>query len=227
MAGAVTANGRGVVRGQVQIPRVGVWHADLVVDARELAPFEPGTALRLVFEAAGDRLELVGTVRRAGKAFDAVALRVVAGAGGLSQQLEPKAYQGVPLRIPLVDVLRDAGERLALSSDAAALGLELSKWIRIRQSAGAALWSLLELVPDRTWRVLADGSVWIGRETWPPARGSYQLLALEPVAQRLELSAAVPQFMPGQTIAEGRVDNVLHLIDGGRLRSRVWLGGAA
>jgi hypothetical protein len=210
-----TLNGRGVYWGELRIPRIGAWDGDFGV-AREGAENVSGAVeIRI-----GSRT-WKGTARRSGENKGVLHVRVVGGAGGLASVLPAKAYQGVPVRIPLEDLLREAGETLAATSDAATLGVVLSKWNRREGHAGMALASLLE-ASGASWRVLADGSVWIGPETWPAASlVDYGYVEQAPGAGAIEIIATDPTVYPGEMFRDQRVSVVTHRLDGRRIRTRI------
>jgi hypothetical protein len=73
-----------------------------------------------------------------------------------------------------------------------------------------------------SWRVLADGSVWVGRETWPTSLlEEYAHIDQAPGAGSMEIVAAEPAIYPGEVFEERRVSVVTHRIDNGRVRTRI------
>ncbi len=218
-----TANGYPVVSGTVSRPRQGAWRADLRVDVED-----PGRLAGRVTIVLGGRT-FVGTARRAGPYLGATQVRVVGGAGGLARSFGPKAYRGVPLRLPLLDVLGVAGEALAPSADPAAMATTLVFWQAVAQPAGQALASLVQAADGApTWRVLPDGTVWVGRETWPACRlADFDQTDEDPELGRLELAADEPAIDPGQVFLGRRVSYVEHQVDARRIRHLVWFEDAA
>ena len=208
-----TLSGLPLLSGTVTLPRQGVWHADLELDAAE-API--GSVLLQI----GSALSLRGTVVRSGIFAGQVRVWVVGGAGGLGRQLEPKWYLGAPRRLPLVDLLEGAGERLSATTDAALLDEVLTPgWTRLRGTAAEALARLLEGT-GAGWRMLPDGSLWAGAETWPTAQGMADLVVLEEDRSRgrLVLATEAPTLLPGQTLRGDRVSDVEITIEPERLR---------
>ena len=210
-----TCNGAPILRGTITLPRQGVWHADLELEAIE-AP--TGSVLLQI----GAALSLRGVVEpRAGGVFAGrVRVRVVGGAGGLQRQLDPKWYAGAPRELPLRDLVEEAGERLSSRTDPALLGEVLSPgWARVRGTAAEALGRLLEGT-GASWRILPDGSLWAGPETWPTAQGMADLVVLEEDRSRgrLVLATEAPQLLPGQTLRGDRVSDVEITIEPERIR---------
>ena len=201
----LTANGVPVVRATIIRPRIGVWHADLEVDAADAAGFAGPVELSL-YDGA---IVLSGTARRSGQTRNTVYVRVVGGADGLGGELPARGYQNVPLRIPLADVLSAAGETLSPASDAGVLATSLAFWARGQMSAGKALTALLAAAGAPSWRILADGTLWVGPETWPAARlQGYDLLREDPHLGRWEIGCDVPLVEPGQVLDGHRVSSV-------------------
>lgn len=221
MSGAYcTANGYPVISGTIARPRLGAWWADLRVEVADPAAVTGPVTIAL---GTGSQA-FVGTARRVGVYRDATHVRVVGGRGGLARTFGPKAYRGVPLRLPLLDVLAAAGEALAPTSDTTALSTTLVDWQGMAQPAGAALASLVQAANGSpAWRVLPDGTVWVGPEAWTASRlVAYDLTLDEPHLGRLELAADDPAIAPGQTFLGRRVSYVEHLVAPDQLRHLVW-----
>jgi hypothetical protein len=211
----VTVNGAPAIWGELRLPRVGAWDGDFGVLAREAGELEDAV------EIAIGALTWRGAVVRSGTDGGVLQVRVVGGAGRLGSPVVPKAYQGVPLRIPVEDLLTEIGERLSPTSDATTLGTVLPNWSRTAQPAGVALAALLEGL-SVAWRVLADGSVWIGPETWPTsALTDYVFVGETPAAGVIEVFSAEPRIFPGEIFRERRVSLVTHRFVGAVLRTRV------
>lgn len=184
-------NGLNVIEGAVFIPRVGVWHADLSVDAFT-AP--TGTAtIRLASQT------LAGTFVRSGLDLrQRLQVRVVGGAGGLATTLAPRSYGSIPLQIPLQDALRDAGEVLSPMADSSLLGTQLTAWSRMAAPASSVIAQLLLAVPGSVWRVLVDGTVWCGFETWPASFLPDTVpIQSEPERGRVTIASDAPAVLPG------------------------------
>lgn len=210
-------NGSPVSSGYVRLPRVGTWVSDLDVDADGAVPRGQKVTVRL-----DENTFLVGTVFRSGAPFGRAQYRIVGGAGGLAKRLPARPWRVSPVRIPLGDTLEEAGERLSVASDAGALGTFLPHWVR---AEGKASWGVVPLVSaaGATWRVVADGSIWVGPETWPAtkARGTRQN---EQSVDGVRLYA-MDRFdlFPGQMFDSIRVDVVEHRMEQSGVRTLVWM----
>lgn len=214
-----TLNGDGVVDARVELPRVGAWVADLAIDT----PSPPPDGSSVTLDLNGFQLQ--GTVRRGGSVADTSILRVVGGAGGLARELDPLAYQGVPLQVPLRDVLGAAGEVLDVASDRGLLQTSLAFWMRARGRAGAALALIIAQVAGAVWRVQPGGQVWAGPETWPSSallEANAELLREDPSNGREVFFADTPSLLPGTTFRGRRVSAVEHLISSDSLRMVAW-----
>lgn len=210
----LTLNGSPIVEGVVCLPRVGAWHATLRVDA-ETAPTG-----RVSIDLDGTTYS--GTIVRSGIRWGAVEVRVVGGAGGLSRSVPARYYRDVPARIVATDLIRGAGETLATSADPAALGTMLSTWTVAGGSAADALRHLLTTL-NTSWRVLPDGTIWIGAETWPTQRLDHEVVDVSPAEGWSEVWSERLSLMPGVTLDGQRVSYVEHHIAPRRIRTRFWI----
>lgn len=210
-----------VVEGMIHLPRVGVWHADLTLEA-------PGSS------QANTILSGPAQVNLAGSAFagtfglngstktDTIRARINGGAGGLGKLVQPKGYRGTTMKIVIGDILRTAGEKLSSTADAGVLATNLPLWVAVQQPAGAALQSALQVM-GATWRVLPDGTIWFGTEAYPPAtQNDFVDLTDEPELARYEFSSYTPTILPGTTFQGQRVSVVIHYIRPDSLRSQLF-----
>lgn len=208
----LTVNGVPVLRGDLLLPRVGQWSADLVLDA-ETAP----SGSVAIESPMG--LRLVGTVERVSTVEGRVEARIQAGANGLGRQLEPVAYRpvgGVRVRTILEDWARASGESLSQSMAPELLATFVPAWVRERGSAARAIRSLaLEL--GCSWRFDAEGGLLLVRETWPTVDpDGVRVLRDDPVNDAVELAVDVPlpELVPGVTWQGRRVSSVEAFIVG-------------
>jgi hypothetical protein len=216
-----TLNGLPVIEGTIGMPRVGAWHASLSVDTQDVI----AGACTLAIE---DGLTLVGNAHRSGVWLDTGELRMVGGAGGLAKPARPAHYRSASLQAVLADILATAGEQLAASSSADVLTLGFPHWTTIAQSCGKMISALLgdgRLAGEAAWRVLPDGTIWVGYETWPDAGLAnvidYQDLVESPAAGWAELGVEAPALRPGTVLDGRRISYVEHRITGATARTRV------
>lgn len=211
----LTANGMPVLSCTLSMPRVGAWTADLELSADE-AP-----SGKITIEHGN--VKFVGTVVRSGIVSGRASVRVVGGAGGLRKDASAQSFQNVPLRIPLRDTLGAVGETLSLSVASSLLDRRLEHWTRGAEPAGTAITTLLTHV-GASWRVLADGTVWAGDETWPVQRiSSAEALDPDPILGTYTIAPDVFELRPGVTFLGRKVSRVEHTADGGALRSTYWV----
>jgi hypothetical protein len=212
------ANGAGVVKAVLSLPRVGAWHADLEIDSEDASRFAKAVEL-----SVGDgALTFAGTAYRGGAYGGRVIVRVVGGAGGFGKQLDPKAYRQIPAKIVLTDILDGAGEKLSGTADAGPLSAELAFWSRPKSLAGAALTNLVDAL-ESTWRVLADGTVWVGAEAWPAAKVKNPHVIHEaPDDGRIEFGSDLPSLLPGTTFLDKKVTRVVHHFDPKNVHTEAW-----
>ena len=207
-----------VGKAHITRPRIGPWIADLAIPSDSAAAFEGGVTITL--PDAG--LSFRGTAHRVGVHHGIVYLRAVGGAGGLDTVLAPKSYRNVSSRIVLQDIASAAGETLSGSCDPAALDAALAFWTRPRQTARRALFSLLTALGGPAWRILPDGTLWVGAETWSASDAPFQDEEFEPHLGRLTIDSGAPTMSPGQTLAyDGqvrRISTVSHEVESDRVR---------
>lgn len=215
-------NGVTAIRAHIVRPRLGPWVADIAIIANDPTPFEGAITIEL--PQAG--LSFRGTAHRVGVHDTTTFLRAVGGAGGMATVIPGKNYYSPSVRILVNDILGAAGERLSPTTDAGILTQAFPFWTRPQQKASRALFSLLNAVGSPAWRVLPDGTVWIGPERWLAAENfRYILDTYEPNTGRLLLATATPTFTPGQTMPFDnevrRISTVEHEIEGNRQRHAI------
>lgn len=217
-------NGVAAIDATLTLPRVGPWTADVVVDTTALS----GSSVKMQLGGDGS-MAFVGTLYRSGTARGAAVARIVGGAGGFGKTLPAKSYGLTVLKLPLSELLTAAGETLAATSDATVLATQLRSWARFQTSAGSAMAALVHGVSTTaSWRVLPNGTVWVGAEYWPASAllpPQYALTKDDPNHNRQEIAADVPAVYPGQTFAGRKVSVVEHRVRADRIRTLVYFEG--
>lgn len=212
----VTFNGAGVAGLALTQSQTGVWHADVALTGTDV----PTGAAEI------DVLGVIfrGTVLRADTSRAIPMARVVGGAGGLGTVLAPKAYRGVDAKLVLSEILAGAGEALAATSDMTALAARLPFWTRMQAKAGEAMAALLRAVGVPAWRVLADGTIWFGTESWPATQLTDEhVLVQDPHLGRFDIQADSPVIYPGETWNGKQVSVVEHRFTSRQLVTSVWV----
>jgi len=84
--------------------------------------------------------------------------------------------------------------------------------------------ALLDIVgPDLDWRILSDGTLWIGSETWDLSSQEFQILNKDPVNGSADIGSEAPFVVPGIELdGIGKINRVEHHIMPNTFRSRVW-----
>lgn len=199
------------------MPIVGAWHIECTVDADtgletgELANIETGAGV------------LFGVIRRGGVAFERAEIQVVGGAGGLSRELPAKGYKNPTAKIIVNDILLESGESLSPTSDEVLLATLFPFWGRTLGSAGAALDALSDAL-SASWRVLDDGTIWIGIDTYPPAtlaEDAEIISECRPIAQR-SIADETFALRPGTSLDGVRIAQVVHRVSPFGARSEVY-----
>lgn len=153
-----------VLQGQLWLQRAGNWCAplDQIDSTTALAEDE-----RVTITWQGS--EYSGYVLRSSVNEGYAQAHVLGGIGGLTKELQPRGYDNQILaRVVVGDISRESGEQIAQASTVA-LGTAMGSWLRRAGSAGDQLSALADAL-GFVWRVLPDGSVWIGQDSWQPAQ---------------------------------------------------------
>lgn len=223
----VTANGVGVIEGTIIRSLVGVWTSDLKLDQIGTSPtgFEPGAQVTIATEG-GYSIKGVVDPNRGGSFLDSVHVRIIGGAGGMSKLATPRAFaSGAFVRDVVNGLMADAGETLSSTTDAGLLGTSIDGWSVMGHTVGWNLRALLRIVaPSMSWRVLPDGTLWIGNETWPASGGTFDAISQDPADGSYVLGVEAPFVVPGTNIADlGNVNRCIDVISSGRLRTHVYV----
>lgn len=219
--GLVNANGKPVIATELSVPRVGAWHARLTVD-------DQTTLAGAVTLAVAGGPTFRGTVVRGRTYIDRARVRVVAGAGGLGRPATPRHYTDTKARVVLADLLRDAGETLSGTAAASALDVPLAAWTTARLTVGALIQRLATTI-GATWRMLPEGTLWIGSEAWPDSgleATDYQVENEIPEDDFALVSMDAPRILPGTLLGGRRVSYVTYDI-GSAIRLPVWFESTA
>jgi len=213
-----TIAGLPVERARINLPRVGVGHADLVVTGETGIAADDSATL-----AVADGLSLAGTVTRAQAHEGALRVRFVLGAAGTGTTATAKFYKGAQASLVLGDLLTAAGESQSSTIDADLLATLLPAWSTFARPVSVEIATLLSALPSGTaWRVLEDGTVWIGTDAYAEVTPDRQLVERD--AERGRVVYAVPTItlLPGVTVDGWQIERVEHVIAGDRVTSTGW-----
>lgn len=215
----LSLNGADLKRATIVIPRNGAWTADLehINDPTVAA----GDAVSLIFGSQ----TFVGTVVRLqsnqAPGFDT---RIVGGADGLSTLLDPAQFRSPTARNVIDAAMMAGGETLSATSDTAAMLAPLAFWERPQRTLGQELDAITAALALE-WRVLLDGTVWIGSPAWTASSlesSDYEVLELNADRGLLFIAAEDPTVLPGQTLEGIRVGQVIHRIEPQSTRTEIY-----
>lgn len=209
-----TYNGAAVLEADLILPHEGRWTADVQADLTETPEAGSSGTLRLLGR------DYQGTVLAVGTIGGRTHLRLAGGAGGMDGKADAKHYRNdVSASLLWQDLLQALGETAASSSDQQVLGRTLPKWTRTAAWGLDLLGELADKL-EATWRVLADGSVWIGVDTWAPApETDWILTGGTPEAGRITIAAETCTVDPGQSLDGLRVHSLMHTVRPGASRT--------
>lgn len=163
----LTANNKLVYEASIAHTLRGVWTASVQVDSGLL---QPGQSVTLADGAA----KWVGTVLRGSDYGGRGVFALVGGAGNLSKVLPAKWYVAVTIGEILADLARETGERISSTIVTALSRYLVGTFTRAEGPASVVLDQIVEIFgTGYHWRVLRDGTVWIGSETWPAIDGQH------------------------------------------------------
>lgn len=199
---------------KVVMSEIGVWHADLEASG-ETAPSGPVT---LTLHGS----KFVGTVIRATAISGRVKARIAGGAGNLSATVTAKHWTKPLVSEVVRSTLEACGETLSTTSDAVLLLKRLDQWKRSEEAGSRALQAICDKI-GAIWRVLADGTVWIGLATYPEVALTYILIDEDWSAGVIEVAPEAPTLIPGVTFRGQTIRHVVHRVTSASLRSEACL----
>ena len=208
-----------VVEGRISLPRIGVWHAAFSVDSDD--QFSEGDAVTIGINAGAQFLN--GTVTRALLYPGMQQLRVVGGAGGMATVTKPKHYNGPTTADVISDMAKDAGETVSGDSDP---GVSNPGWTSIAATFGRQLAELISPIDGCAWRVLPDGTLWVGVEQWEAsdvADEEWVTLGYDHLNGIIDVGMVAPTLLPGTTFGQEKIDRVEHNISGDIVRTAAWV----
>ena len=212
---------RRVVTGLIAMPRIGVWHADLFADSDD--QFDVGTLVTIDMDNGAQ--QLVGTVTRALLYKGLQQIRIVGGAAGMQSAATAKFYAaGATTSDVLKDLATDAGETLADDNDAAT---SIPGWTSIGgATVGRQLAELLRPIDGAAWRIKADGTLWVGTESWPASAvpdDEWATLDYDHWNGVIHLGMLAPTLIAGTVLGQEKIDRVEHRINGEKVRTSAWV----
>ncbi|MEN6535507.1 MAG: hypothetical protein ABFD89_17720 [Bryobacteraceae bacterium] len=199
---------------------IGAWHAELEAsfDGKDPKPNADGT-----YTLSANDVDFVGTpVLGPRKLVGRVKVKIVGGRGGLKKKLDPKHYSKPAVLTVVRDILADCGEVLSSGVDPATLDGQIQSWQRGDIPAGRCLTLVLDQL-GLIWRVLRDGTIWIGKEEYPASSAKFELIDEDWSAGVIEIASDAPDLEPGVTLLDQQIRYVVHDIQSGSLRTSAYL----
>lgn len=209
----ITVNGERARSCMITRPLDGVWHAAIEMDGS--AP-----SGRVTIDVDG-LLKLSGTVVSGGDFDGRVTLRVVGGAGGLTKEVSARDYERTTLRVIAQDTLSTVGESLSPTADSGVLGTKVTRWARPAAKASSVIGEIARRA-GAGWRILADGTVWLGVPAFPARSFEHDLLEHDPVVRRLLIVADDPTLDAGVTLDGRQLVSVTTTITHARARTEAY-----
>lgn len=207
------ANGLTLLLGSIRVPRVGVWVAEIELDGDDASKVSGAVTIEL------GATTWKGTAIESGAFSGRLKARILGGSAGLRKPTKPKFYASIPARVVVGDLLAEGGETLSSTSDAAKLGTILPFWTRPAGTVSEGLENVLDEI-GASWRVLPDGTVWIGTETWPNAQvKDVHVESEDPKDSKMVIGSEDPSLVPGTTFQGRKVSRVEHDIAPGKTRT--------
>ncbi len=210
-----TANRAAIQTMRLAMPPRGGWTAEVEADMAEA----PAIGAAMLLEVGGSRF--MGTVTRTGAdGAGSVSFTVAGGAGKLGTVLEPKSFGPSTVETLLGELLGLLGEARSSSISSSVLQTPLPRWGRARVTGKAALGELADKV-GATWRVLDDGSIWMGTDAGDEPALEHDVLDERPQVDVLVVGLEKPGLRPGQTFRRGPVGALEYRLSGSRLEASV------
>lgn len=213
------ARGHRILAAKVHMQRSREWTALVSIDQLDIEEEPPTGPFSFVIENIEFRCSILPG--RSGRSQGGrTTLRVVGGAGGLAHSLEVKNYGSgtTTVKSIVADIMRDSGETLSADSDKTILAKRIESWQRVAGPGRMALDRILGKV-GATWRILRDGTVWIGVDTWPEVEPDGTVLDDDWADGSIELAPDTPTMVPGIVVRGQRIEEVVHKLGPSGLRT--------
>lgn len=175
-------------------------------------PWQPGDQVQLAVQD-GPVYRMVAL--RVGPRGGFARVRLVAGTGGLSQNISSKFYRAIPAKTVVQEILDECGEQVGDID----LPGTLPAWVRPEGPAHEALRAVMMRYPERVWRMAPDGVVGVGVPKWPEYSPAVPVIIEDAAAGTFTVGFS-PQIRPGDhvTLTRGeeeigkRITRVTHTI---------------
>lgn len=212
--------GADVIGRRVRMPGRGAWSAELELDTAQMPSGQ------VTLDADGG-ISLQGTVSGGAVYLDVAHVHLVGGAGGLGKIVTAAAYRNAQLRDALSAVLNAGGEQLSDTVDQSLLGSILPFWSTLATTVARAIDELCAAAGSGiNWRVLSDGKIWLGSETWPSQSLPSDAVLLDQASDdsRYFVGVSTPALLPGVFLSDisKNIVGVDHWISADQIRTVAW-----
>lgn len=198
MADFADVNGQRVFSGNMLIPSVGLWTADVKLIGSAYLP----TAGGAVTFTVGD-LSLIGTAYRQDVYGGVLHARITGGFGGWRNTLKRRSYYlagGVPLSMVLGDAARELGEKIQLAQDQTMAAL----FARPAQSGA----TLLAQLATPYWWMQPSGVTYVGQRASSLITSQFTVIDYQPESSLVTVAPnSIADFAPGRTFTAPQVPN--------------------
>lgn len=216
----ITVNGIPALAGSLSLPRIGLWQALVSLDTQ--------ASLSGEVTVSWGTMELSGIVFSAVLTRGEIVCRIVGGAPLAWKTMAARGFKRPNAKTILSAISDASGVKLSGAISGALLSRELDFFaIMGGQTAGQAVECLAGKL-GVAWRVLLDGTLWLGEEDWRSCAADASPELLEVVAMKgpapclecrlLDESAA----LPGETLDGCHIDRVEHLASADGLSASIW-----
>ena len=200
---ALALNGVQIMVASICIPYYGTWAGDLALTTPQPEPITPGGCAVTL-----GNLALTGTAFRAANFAGCRTSRLVGGYGGWRNPVASRAYKnanGVMLSMVLGDLATDAGEQIAVATDASVGDF----YLRATPGKPALASDVLRQLAGGLWWVDGTGKTQVGPrpsvaiaspfvvDSWHGAQGAFEIATEDPAS-----------WLPGNTFSCDTVPTV-------------------
>lgn len=206
-------NGIPITKGEIRSGLVGAWEARSLTVSTDNALLVTGPVSLVIGSTTLIGTASVADADRGGL----VTVRVVGGKDGLRTVCPPHPYMATTRGVLLTDALAVGKEALSPLSDVSVTLAPIQRWTRVQDAVGGHIKRILDGT-GASWRVLPDGSFWVGAEKWLPVDPSNTTVTKEePTQMRITLALESLGVMPGDVFEGHQISSVVYELNGSRL----------
>lgn len=210
----ITIENQPVLSATISMPRNGAWYAEAQTSSQE--------PLSGVVSISDESSTFSGTVSSGGVFGARNHVRVVGGRGGLGQVIQPRHYRSATIGKILGDICDDCGETKSTFIVPTLSFQRLSYWARPVGTGGTALANLADHL-DAVWRVLPNGSVWLGDPGFALAAPSdFAVLSRSPFENSYTVAIDDLSLHVGMSQSAGQIQRIEYTIDT-HMRAKYWV----